>query len=66
MVEHLIVQGKVVAGNNVDAGILLDLPVDKSQTLSLRKEVGLREVPRPVFNMMLAYIGPGVGEVLDD
>ena len=66
MVKDLVVEGEVIAGDDIDTSILLDLPVGKSQTLSLRKEVGLREVPRPVFNMMLAYIGPGVGEVLDD
>jgi hypothetical protein len=46
--ENLIVQGKVVAGNDIDTSILLDLPVSQTQTLGLGEEVRLREVASPV------------------
>lgn len=41
MREDLIVQGKVVAGNDIDTSILLDLPVSQSQALGLGEEVSL-------------------------
>lgn len=50
LVEDLVVQGKVVAGDDVDAGILLDLPVGKTQTLGLGEEVSLRDLTTPVCN----------------
>ena len=37
----MIVESEVVAGNAVDTGILLDLPVSKTQTLGLSEEVRL-------------------------
>ena len=46
--ENLVVESEVVAGNDVHAGILLDLPVSQSQTLGLGEEVGLREITSPV------------------
>jgi len=30
LVEHVVVESKVVAGNDVDAGVLLDLPVGQT------------------------------------
>ena len=42
--KHLVVKGKVVAGDDVNAGIFLDLPVGKSKTFGLSQKVGLREV----------------------
>jgi hypothetical protein len=47
-VQDLVVQGKVIAGNNVDAGILLDLPVSETQSLGLGEEVSLRDLATPV------------------
>lgn len=47
--EDLVVQGEVVAGDDVDASILLDLPVGKTQALGLSKEVGLRDLSTPVY-----------------
>lgn len=47
--EDLIVEGKVVAGNNVDAGVLLDLPVSKTKALGLGQQLGLRQLVGPVW-----------------
>jgi len=41
LMKNLVIQGKVVARNDVDAGIFLDLPVSKTQTLGLSEEIGL-------------------------
>lgn len=48
--KDLVVESEVITGNDVDTGILLDLPVGKTKTLSLSKEVSLGEVASPVFN----------------
>jgi hypothetical protein len=39
--EDLVVESKVVAGDDVDASILLNLPVGKTEALGLSEEVGL-------------------------
>ena len=54
--KHLVVKGKVVAGDDVNAGIFLDLPVGKSKTFGLSQKVGLREVASPVFSLMSVQI----------
>jgi len=46
--EDLVVQGEVVAGDDVDTGILLDLPVGKTEALGLGEEVGLGQLATPV------------------
>jgi hypothetical protein len=46
--ENLVVQGKVVAGDDVDAGILLDLPVSQTEPLGLGKQLRLRDLSSPV------------------
>lgn len=48
VVEDLIVQGEVVARDDVDASILLDLPVSKTKALGLGQEIGLRDLATPV------------------
>lgn len=48
LVKDLIVEGEVVAGDDIDTGILLDLPVSKTETLGLVKEIGLRNLSTPV------------------
>lgn len=48
MGQDLVVEGKVVAGDNVDAGILLDLPVGKAEPLGLGDELLLGELATPV------------------
>ncbi len=50
LVENLVVQGKVVARDDIDASILLDLPVGKTKALGLSKEVGLGDLTTPVWN----------------
>jgi hypothetical protein len=46
--EDLIVESEVIAGNDVDASVLLDGPVLKTEPLGLGEEVGLRELTAPV------------------
>lgn len=48
VVEDLIVEGKVVAGDDVDTGILLDLPVLATESLTLGKELIARDLVTPV------------------
>ena len=44
----MVIEGEVVAGDNVDTGVLLDLPVGKAEPLGLREEVRLGELATPV------------------
>jgi hypothetical protein len=54
--EDLIVESKVVAGDDVDAGILLDLPMSQTQPLGLLEELGLRDLAAPVsLRSLLPY-----------
>jgi hypothetical protein len=58
VVENVVVEGKVVGGDDVDTSILLDLPVGETEPLGLGEEgllgdlvgpvglVGLLEVPK--------------------
>jgi hypothetical protein len=48
VVEKVVVESKVVAGNDIDTSILLDLPVLQSQTLALLDQVIAGELVRPV------------------
>lgn len=48
VVEDLIVEGEVVAGNNIDTGILLDLPVLQTKTLALSEELIAGDLVSPV------------------
>lgn len=48
MIEHVIVVGKVVAGDDVDACIFLDLPVGESESLTLVEQFFLGELVGPV------------------
>ena len=52
MREDLVVEGEVVAGDDVDTGILLDLPVSKTKSLGLGEEVRLRDLATPVYDML--------------
>ena len=49
MREDVVVQGEVVAGDDVDAGILLDLPVRKPEPLGLGEQLILRDLATPVY-----------------
>ena len=46
--KDLVVQSEVIAGDDVDTSILLDLPVSKTKALGLSKEVSLGELATPV------------------
>lgn len=48
VVKKVVVEGEVVAGNDIDAGVLLDLPVLQPQTLALLEQVIAGELVRPV------------------
>lgn len=48
VVEDMIVEGKVVAGNEINAGLLLDLPVLETESLSLAEELIAGELSSPV------------------
>ena len=66
MVEDLVVQSEVVAGDDVDTGILLDLPVSKAEALGLGEEVGLRDLATPVYmceSVTVLWKGMFVGAV---
>lgn len=46
--KDLIVKSKVVGWDDVNTGILLDLPVSKTETLGLREEILLGDLASPV------------------
>jgi hypothetical protein len=48
VVEDLIVESKVVAGNDIDTSILLNLPVLSTESLSLAHELITRDLAAPV------------------
>ena len=48
VVKDLVVVSKVIAGNNVDASILLDLPVFLTKSLSLSQKLITRDLVTPV------------------
>lgn len=48
MVEDLVVERKVIAGNDLDTSILLDLPVLQTESLSLFQEFITRDLVTPV------------------
>lgn len=59
VVKDLIVESKVVAGDGVDASILLDLPVLQTETLALRDEIIAGGLATPVsFRGLLQVTEP--------
>ena len=46
--ENLIVESEVIARNDINAGLLLDVPVLETKSLCFRKELSLRELATPV------------------
>jgi len=48
VVEDLVVEREVVAGNDVGTGILLELPVSSTESLSGLDQRLLRDLSRPV------------------
>ncbi len=47
--EDLIIKSKVVARNDIDTCILLDLPVGETEALGLGQEIGLGKFATPVL-----------------
>jgi hypothetical protein len=48
VVEDVVVEGKVVAGDDIDTGVLLDLPVLATESLALSEQVISRQLASPV------------------
>lgn len=48
LVKNLVVECEVIAWNGVNAGILLDLPVSETESLSLSEKLGLGKLATPV------------------
>ena len=48
VVQDLVVKGKVIAGNDVDASIFLDLPMLETKAFAFRQQVVARELASPV------------------
>ena len=46
--ENLIVESEVIAGNDIDTGLLLDVPVLETESLCLAEELSLGELAAPV------------------
>lgn len=46
--EDLVVQGEVIARDDINASILLDVPVLQTESLGFREKVGLGELSAPV------------------
>jgi hypothetical protein len=46
--ENLIVESEVIAGNDINAGLLLNIPVLKTKSLGLAEELSLGELATPV------------------
>jgi hypothetical protein len=48
LVENLIVQCEIIAGDDIDTSLLLNVPVLKTESLSLAEELSLGELAAPV------------------
>ena len=59
VVQDLVVEGKVVGGNDINTSILLDLPVSETESLSLSNEIFLRDFIGPVSFSGLLQISQG-------
>jgi hypothetical protein len=47
-VENLVVESEVIARDDVDTGLLLDIPVLKTKSLGLAEQINLGELSAPV------------------
>jgi hypothetical protein len=52
LVQDVVVESEVTAGDAVDTGLLLDLPVGEAKALGLGEEVGLRDLAAPVCGVV--------------
>lgn len=48
MIEDLIIESEIIARDEINAGVFLDLPMLQTKTLSLREQVLLRELTTPI------------------
>lgn len=67
VVKDLVVESKVIAGNEINAGVLLDLPVLETKSLALVEELITRELASPVCFSGLLQVSktPHTGETED-
>lgn len=56
MVEDVVIMSEVVGGNDVDTGILLDLPVGETEPLTLGEESLLGDLVSPVSLVSLLEV----------
>lgn len=56
VVEDVVVEGEVVRRDDVDTGILLDLPVGETEPLALSEEILLRDLVGPVSLIRLLEV----------
>lgn len=59
VVKDLVVVREVIGRDDVDTGILLDLPVSSTESLSLSQEISLRDLVRPVSLSSLLEVSQG-------
>jgi hypothetical protein len=50
VVQDMVVEGEVTAGDDVDASILLDLPVGETEALGLGEKLSLGDLAAPVYS----------------
>ncbi len=48
LVKDLVVECEVITGNNIDPSLLLDVPMLKTKSFCLSKEVGLANLATPI------------------
>ncbi len=48
VIQDLVVEGKVIAGDDIDACIFLELPVGESESLALLEEIFLGDFVTPI------------------
>ena len=56
LVKNLIVESEVIAGNDIDTSLLLNVPVLETKSLCLSKKLSLRELSSPVSFCCLLQI----------
>src|SRR5690606_37695673 len=57
LVQDVVVESKVTAGDAVDTSLLLDLPVGEAKALGLGEEVGLGDLAAPVCGVVSGQRG---------
>ena len=67
VVQNLVVEGEIIAGNDVDTCIFLDFPVGQPKPFAFGEKVLLRQFAAPVCfrGFLEVTIGPHAGETED-